>query len=245
MNDRKRDGWVAGHALRSLAVRFRDEARRLPRTAWRRWTTTTAAGFAAVLALNIALVRSTEALESNGVLEWEAEFLREFEETSRLSYSIAIWIQTLGTDITLAIIVIFATIAMVRAGQPIRATSILAAFALTDLAVRFAWLIWNRSRPTLIMEGAAAPGFASFPSGHTSKSLAVYGLLCFLWIRRSPSTSERAFATLVAATIILIIMAGRLRMGVHWPSDLAGGVIVGGAMLAVLATALTRAERSA
>ncbi|MFW6202519.1 MAG: phosphatase PAP2 family protein, partial [Gemmatimonadota bacterium] len=99
-----------------------------------------------------------------------------------------------------------------------------------------------RARPTIILDGLASPGFASFPSGHTAKSVALYGLLTWFWIRASGSALERAIALLAFAGIISLVMFGRLRMGVHWPSDIIAGLLLGLVWLSALVLALWRAE---
>ena len=49
-------------------------------------------------------------------------------------------------------------------------------------------------RPDLVAGGIAAPGLHSFPSGHAVLTVAVYGLVAYLWARASCSWLERFFA---------------------------------------------------
>ncbi|MEA3459879.1 MAG: phosphatase PAP2 family protein, partial [Chloroflexota bacterium] len=59
----------------------------------------------------------------------------------------------------------------------------------------------------------------SFPSGHAQNAVANWGLLATQFRRR-------AFVALVALLILLIAFS-RLYLGVHYPQDLMGGLLVG------------------
>ncbi|HEX7119916.1 MAG TPA: phosphatase PAP2 family protein [Longimicrobiales bacterium] len=242
---RRRRAWVARDVLAAVVARFRNGAAALPDRAWRQWRIALAAGCGAVLLLAIGLVHAGRFLATDGALTWEADFLRRLEASLPLSFSTAVWLQSLGTDITLAIVVLFTASIAAWSERPFHALSIAFALVGLDLIVRIAWLLWDRPRPDLILDGAAAPGFASFPSGHAAKSVAVYGMLAFLWGRSSTSTAERALAAALATTTVLLVVIGRLRMGVHWPSDIVAGALLGIAWLTALALALSRAERAA
>ncbi|HEX6938640.1 MAG TPA: phosphatase PAP2 family protein [Longimicrobiales bacterium] len=237
--------WVARTLLTELVARFRSGAAAIPGHAWRQWIIALAAGCAFVLVFVVAGVHGGRRLASNGALAWEADFLLWLERTAPLSFSSAIWLQTPGTDIALAIVVLFTAGIAAWNARPIHALSIVIAFVGLDLVVRFAWMLWDRPRPDLILDGVAAPGFASYPSGHAAKSVAVYGILAFLWGRASPSAAERAAAATLALVAVGAVILGRLRLGVHWPSDLLAGAIIGIAWCAALALALSRAERAA
>lgn len=82
-------------------------------------------------------------------------------------------------------------------------------------------LLYNRPRPFEIIEGSyqlinhAAGG--SFPSGHAALSFAVAAAVAFYY----PKTSIAFF---IAA---ILIVAGRITAGVHFPSDILGGAIIG------------------
>jgi undecaprenyl-diphosphatase len=233
-------GWVAARQLRALAADFRTGWRALPAGAARRWLATLLAGYAAVFLLTLALVVGVARLERSGALAWETPYLRAFEARVPLSYSHAIWVQTIGTDLTLLIIVFFFAALLVRAARPLEALSLSLSLLVMDVTTRLGWALSGRARPTVIMGGISAPDFASFPSGHTAKCLAIYGLLALFWARHSPSRAERALAATLPLALTLLVAAGRVRMGVHWPSDVVGGAVIGGAWLAVTALALER-----
>ena len=73
----------------------------------------------------------------------------------------------------------------------------------------------------------------SFPSGHSSMSVVVYGLLAF-FISRGWSAGRRWLLLAVTALLIAAIGFSRLYLGAHWFSDVCGGVAMGLAWTSVL-----------
>ena len=82
-------------------------------------------------------------------------------------------------------------------------------------------LFYNRARPFEVLDGVHKlvnhNGGGSFPSGHASLAFAVASAVAFYY----PKTSILFFAA------ALSIGVGRVAAGVHWPSDILGGAIVG------------------
>jgi undecaprenyl-diphosphatase len=68
----------------------------------------------------------------------------------------------------------------------------------------------------------------SFPSGHASGNMMLFGALAIL-IRRS-------WAWGVAAAIIVLIGASRVWLGVHWPTDVLAGWVEGAGWLLLCVT---------
>lgn len=85
---------------------------------------------------------------------------------------------------------------------------------------------FGRPRPQ-IFEWATDVVSWSFPSGHAMSSAVVYGTIAYLAARLQRRTWHRVVTMLVAALLILLISASRLYLGVHYPSDVAAGVIIG------------------
>jgi undecaprenyl-diphosphatase len=74
----------------------------------------------------------------------------------------------------------------------------------------------------------------SFPSGHTMGSTVCYLLLAYLVASRADASSRRrSIAIGAAVAIIAAVGFSRLYLGVHYPSDVLGGVAAGVAWLAV------------
>jgi len=69
----------------------------------------------------------------------------------------------------------------------------------------------------------------SFPSGHTTLSVAIIGFLTVIvWEYLS---KMRPYAIRAGTSFVIIIIISRLYMGAHWLSDILAGVFVGGTML--------------
>jgi len=82
----------------------------------------------------------------------------------------------------------------------------------------------------------------SFPSGHATMSMVVYGFAAVLSAGELPSR-WRVFPYTMAALLIAGIALSRLYLGAHWLSDVAGGLALGLAWVALLAIARQRHPR--
>jgi undecaprenyl-diphosphatase len=78
------------------------------------------------------------------------------------------------------------------------------------------------------------PVNASYPSGHTAASIAVYGGFVLLLTSRFTSGVFRTFAWAVLLAIVTFVATARMYRGMHHPLDVAGGVLVGIAAVIVL-----------
>ena len=109
-----------------------------------------------------------------------------------------------------------------RSGRALLWTSlgllVLGSMELLKLAVK-------RTRPALFPRIVAQGGF-SFPSGHALASAAIYPLLAFELGERWGEHKKLFLALAVLGSAWLGV--GRLYLGVHWPSDVLGGWIIGG-----------------
>ena len=92
----------------------------------------------------------------------------------------------------------------------------------------------GRDRPPPIIRLVEASGDA-FPSGHSSQAVACYGAIAAVLVVTSANKIYRFAAIIGAATIALAVGVSRVYLGVHWPSDVITGWIIGLAWLACVA----------
>jgi undecaprenyl-diphosphatase len=90
--------------------------------------------------------------------------------------------------------------------------------------------IFERSRPEHLHGFATADGW-SFPSGHSSGSFIVYGLLAYLIVIQSAPRYHLPVAAIAMMTIVCVGFS-RVVLQVHYFSDVLGGYAVGVAWVA-------------
>jgi undecaprenyl-diphosphatase len=124
---------------------------------------------------------------------------------------------------------------------------------LAVLAVAFAAWVWRRWREPMLVAAAVAgevgifltvtllvdrerppvrhldeaPPTSSFPSGHTAAAIALYGALAVLASERARSALVRGLFVAAAVVIPVVVAASRMYRGMHYLSDVLGGVMLG------------------
>lgn len=102
------------------------------------------------------------------------------------------------------------------------------AVCVTSIIVKY---IFQRPRPeniALIVE----TGF-SFPSAHAMLSMAFYGLLIYFAWQFLNKKSYKIIITVVLSLIILFVSLSRIYLGVHYFTDIFGGLLLGAICLVI------------
>ena len=86
--------------------------------------------------------------------------------------------------------------------------------------------IIHRARPDIVLQAYRETGF-SFPSGHATLAAAGYGFLIYLAYRMMPAGYLRTLTIAGLTLLIAIIAFSRLYLGVHYLSDVIGGLLLG------------------
>ncbi len=100
----------------------------------------------------------------------------------------------------------------------------------------------ERVRPVVDIPVASAAGH-SFPSGHAMGATTTYGVLLLVFL---PVIAQRWRRPLIGAAVFVVLLVGvtRVALGVHYPSDVLGGWLMGLLWLFVTASAFRRWEEA-
>lgn len=233
-----RNSWATGRLWDSARDAFMTDWRSLSPESRGRFLRVLAVGLASVLALTavIALVARTNL--GGREAELEASLVEASADWRWPSFHKSIWLEEPGGSTLLIPVVLLATWTAARLGRSLEAIAIAAAFVGAKPILLLGRLLFRRDRPDLIADGIVAPGTESFPSGHTIQAVCVWGVLAYLLIRSSGSWLERAIVVVLWLAISAVVAAARLRLGTHWPSDLAAGAVLGIAWAGVIVFAV-------
>ena len=103
----------------------------------------------------------------------------------------------------------------------------------TSILIATLKLYFHRMRPDVPWALAEEHSF-SFPSGHSILAVVLYGILVYLRFQHLHHTWQRVAISLIAAGLVLGIGLSRIYLGVHYPSDVAAGYLVGCAWLTMV-----------
>lgn len=146
--------------------------------------------------------------------------------------AIFVWVTGLGAGATLLAVAMTATALLWTGMSRPLIRPFWTVYLGTEAMTWGAKFALDRARPVFLdIARASSP---SFPSAHAAGAAAVYGFLCYIAIQRLPdSGSTRLSALAVTALIIAAVAFSRVILGVHFLSDVIGGLAVGGIWLCV------------
>lgn len=147
-------------------------------------------------------------------------------------------VSVLGSTVVLIPLVVVIGLLAHRRGKGWRPLAVLAAaqggsVVLYDLVK----VLVARPRPSIAPLIATATGY-SFPSGHAAQAVAVFGALAYLASGWAARWTNKVAIWAVAAVAALVVGLTRVYLGVHWPSDVIGGWVLGALWLAALVMTL-------
>jgi len=106
------------------------------------------------------------------------------------------------------------------------AGGIVASLALGEGLVAGGKLFFERERPDEFLRAISESTY-SFPSGHATMSVVLYGFLLYLVYKGTRSKKIRTIATAVFVALVILVDMSRLYLGVHYPADVIAGNLVG------------------
>jgi undecaprenyl-diphosphatase len=127
-----------------------------------------------------------------------------------------------GYLIVLAVFLLVSLLVFKRWKYVVQATLVLALATVSNMMLK---RFIDRARPGI--EHLVSVETLSYPSGHAMSAMAFYGFLIFLVTKFNINKVMKYVLILVLITLILSIGISRIYLGVHFPSDIAGGFIAG------------------
>ena len=140
------------------------------------------------------------------------------------------WVTELGSAEIIIPLLFVATIIFWLLRKPLLSLPLLVAalgaFSFTQLGK----IAFQRARPE---EAILLEQTYSFPSGHATIAVAVYGFISYLLIRHSSGWKSRVNLFFLGGVVILLIGLSRIMLGVHYLSDVWAGYLVGALWLII------------
>jgi undecaprenyl-diphosphatase len=216
--------------------------RAAPPAAPRRWAAALGLGLLACGALAWFLSVTGQRWAAAGGQVRDEASLRQLVADDHMSFQAAIWFEGVGSSAMLLPLVALVVVLAARAARPLLALTMFFGYLLLKLVVWIGWQTWDRPRPDFVADGIAAPPLHAYPSGHAAQVVVVWGLVMWLWARRSGSVVERTAIAALLVTVLAVVTYARLRLGTHWPSDIVAGAVLGFGWLLSCIVALRRGE---
>jgi undecaprenyl-diphosphatase len=206
-------------------------------------------GVIVAVALTYAFAKFAEQVMAGGTMRFDEAAMR-FMGSHQVPWLAASMVEvtSLGTGIVVAMIVAVSGLFLWLYNYKQSAQLLLVATLgglLLDLVLKVGF---NRPRPQVFTWGTHAVS-SSFPSGHAMSATVVYSTVAYLATRLQKSRAARTTTRAFAGFLVVLICFSRVYLGVHYPSDVIAGMVVGFAWasfcMATLEAAQLYAKRNA
>lgn len=157
------------------------------------------------------------------------------DSTPPAALQVFAWVTRLGDTMSLGVLGIAVALALLVRGRRWLALGWSLAISGNALLNPTLKALFERTRPVHDSALVHASGW-SFPSGHSSGSVVVYGMLAYVLIHSLPPAMARRASlplVLLAATLAFSVGCSRIFLQVHFATDVLAGFASGTAWLAV------------
>ena len=132
----------------------------------------------------------------------------------------------LGDAATLMFIILVVSGFLLATGKRGMALFLIVAPSSGMILVELLKSLFDRPRPDIVAHWGSFTN-TSFPSGHAAGSAIVYLTIAALIARTVQSHGLRLYVLVVATLLTFVIGISRVYLGVHWPTDVLAGWIIG------------------
>ena len=176
---------------------------------------------------------------------WDDHVVRWFADhrTSSLNHSTD-YATKVADTVGILVVLLAATIILVVFRHRWEALFLVVALCLELATFLTVNTVVDRPRPAGPRLGSL-PSTSSFPSGHTAAIVALYGGMALLINARARERIVRLVAWIVALAADVAVGLARVYRGMHHPSDVIAGALLGCAVLTVAFMAMRAGERAA
>ena len=180
-----------------------------------------------------------------GVAAWPNPSVEGFALSHRTEWMTAMMraLTWAGSSTVLALLILAVGGALLVRRRDIRPLLWLAAGLIgANVLFRIAKVLVAQPRPSAALHLASASGYG-FPSGHATSAIACWGMLAV--VLSSGRSRRYALAIATGSTlVVLLVGASRIYLGVHWWTDVAAGLTLGGSWLCILCAAFFASRSS-
>jgi membrane-associated phospholipid phosphatase len=177
----------------------------------------------------------TDLLPSTAIGRWDADVPRsllEYRQHDEVSESKMI--TTLSATPTIVALTVLATIACrVMFGRWREALVVIYAVVGETAIFMATTMLIDRPRPN-VLHLDVAPPTSSFPSGHTAAAVCFYGSVAAIVIWHATRRWISITAVIICAAVPLTIAVSRVYRGMHYPTDVMAGGLLGALWLSVV-----------
>lgn len=135
-------------------------------------------------------------------------------------------LSALGSSAVAVLVVSVAALFLFLDKRPRQAMLVIGVASIAAIGLRLLKLGVGRERPTIV-EHVEVVGGLSFPSGHTLIATFLYPTLGMLIASNMKDRRLKAYVFTVTAVLALLVGFTRVYLGVHYPSDVLGGWLLG------------------
>jgi len=188
--------------------------------------------FTGLLALTVAMVMALGGPSAIVALDHAtAQWVADHRATELIAPFI--WITALGAARVVVPLLLIGSVVLWLLRRPWLILPLLLSSLAAAASTHAVKLLIHRPRPVaaVLLESSW-----SFPSGHATIAIALYGFVAYLLLRSGGVGSDRLLRLSRAGLLLLVALLiglSRIGLGVHYVSDVCGGYLIGGLWLIV------------
>lgn len=137
-----------------------------------------------------------------------------------------LWVTKFGNVITIAFLLVLIVVFLYKYRYKVEIVWLFINVALIGgIGNVLIKLLFLRERPSL--QHLVTETSSSFPSGHSMSSMLFYGTLIIILTKFIERKTILRISRILLALLILLIGISRVYLGVHYPTDIVGGFLLG------------------